>query len=280
MRNSIKRLSRRHQSSTTPRSWAERVWAAAETKWLIRDGQDNFYTDHVVIPNLIHCIQQLCMPGFIELIDIGAGDGYCTEHLVAGMIKADFSPSRVFLLDRSQIQLEIATKRSNLSEAVPIWRDLNDYNWFTCLPPRNCQRVLVSVFAIQELPALEPLLIGLRALASQGDAVLLLTVAPKYSSILLRRGEILDPVMGSVYDDWHWRGLYPIDGAAGRLYLPHFHRTVDNYLHALNRHGFTCVGTHYLSVPTGRAANFVFSNTVYGRQIIGKHSSMILALRR
>jgi hypothetical protein len=269
-----------HESAVRARMWTERVWAEAEAKWLARDGQDSFYTDYVVVPGLVRGIQQLCTHGLVELVDIGCGDGYCTEHLVASMIRAGFSPSRIFLLDRSRTQLEIASDCARLNEAVSVRCDLNDYNWFTCLPPRDCQRILVSVFTVQELPALVPLVAGLGSLMSADDTALLLTVAPMYSASLLRRGQILEPISGSIHDDWRWRGLYPIDNAAGTAYLPHFQRTVDQYRRALCRHGLRCISTHYLVVPPGGAANSVFSNTVYGRQIIGVHSSVILAVRK
>jgi len=269
-----------YQSIADARCWAEKVWAEAEEKWLVRDGQHHFYTDYVVIPGLMHCIQRICSTNFIELVDIGCGDGYLTEHLVTKMLAAGIFASRVLLLDCSQIKLEIASGRSNLSNAMPIRCNLNDCNWFVDIPPYTCQRIFISVFSIQELPALDNLLFGLESIVSQHDIVLLLTVAPKYSELLLREGKILHHVQGTINDDWHWRGLYPIDGAAGRLYLPHFHRTVEDYLQSLNAYGFHNIGTCYLSVPNSQNANSFFSKTIYGRRIIGKQSSMILTIKK
>lgn len=262
------------------RKWTERVWAKAEAKWLARNGQDSFYSDHVVVPGLAQSIQQLCPPGPVELLDLGCGDGYATEGLVKKMIAVGLRPSRVFLLDRSEVQLEIACRRPGLMKAMPIPCDLNDCEWAAPVPPRRCRRIVVSTFAIQELPALTPLLSGLKVLTLPEDLILVLTVAPMFSASLLRRGEIREPVQGSVRDDWMWRGLYPIDGSGGRAYLPHFQRTIKAYRRILCKRVFQCVDTSYHAVPEGHAANRVFLDTVYGRDIVGVHSSVILALRR
>jgi len=259
--------------------WTERMWADAEPKWVARDGQDSFYRDYVVVPGLMRAIRRFVARDVVELLDLGCGDGYCTENLVASMRTAGFAPSRVLLLDRSTVQLQLAVRRRNLNGAKVIHTDLSDSGWFSLVPKRVSQRLLISVFVVQELPVLQPLLLGLRALMSNADVALLVTTAPEYSALLLRRRAILEPVKNPTDTDWHWRGLYPIDGAAGRLYLPHFQRTVMDYKRVISALGLRCIAADYLSVPDNRKATSVFSETIYGRHIVGIRSSVLLAIQ-
>ena len=258
--------------------WTEEVWANAESKWLARNGQDAYYRNHVVIPAIVRSIQGHITNSQYELVDIGCGDGYCTDHLISVLRQIDLSPKRILLVDRSDHQLEVAGRRQNLKIATKLKVDINRQDWFHQISTPTIPRIVICIFVTQELPELQPLFSGISSITSNFDAAYFITVAPSFSDHLKKQHAILDIVEGTTSNDWQWRGLYPIDGAAGRLYLPHFQRTIHDYKNTLLDSGFSQhFGVHYLSVPNSESAESVFSETVYKQDIIDTPSSVILS---
>ncbi len=264
---------------TSSESWAKQVWKDAEAKWIARNGQDSYYRDKVAIPGLLNNIIQLYEPGPIDLIDIGCGDGHFTDALVVNIANHGFQPSRIFLLDQSKKQLSIAIKRPHLNKAIKIECNLLDSDWSTRISLSNRRCLFISVFVIQELPSLQPFFIGLSRIMKSEDMAIFLTVAPSYSASLARRSSILSIVKGGQYDDWQWRGLYPIDSDAGIFYLPHFQRTTAYYKSHFSKHGIQCVRIDYRALAADEDAISLFSKTIYGKGIVGTRSSVILILK-
>lgn len=261
-------------------SWSDRVWEKAELKWIARDGQDRYYRDKVAIPGLLRSIITKCEPSAIELVDIGSGDGYCTDRLAAEIARVGFNTKNFFLLDRSVQQLNIAAKRSFLRGAVEIKCDFLDSNWSSNIPLGKHRRIFISTFVIQELQSLQPLLNGLAELMDDKDIAFFLTVAPSYSNNLVQKSLIRSKINGETKDDWRWRGLYPIDCPNGHFYLPHFQHTVRDYKNIFNNNGFRMVDASYLRVPVSSEANAVFSGTLYGKGIVGTRSSVIMTFKK
>jgi ubiquinone/menaquinone biosynthesis C-methylase UbiE len=265
---------------TSSEFWTKQVWKGAEAKWIARDGQDSYYRNKVAIPGLINNIIQLYEPGPIDLIDVGCGDGYLTDSLVVNIASRGLQPINIFLLDQSRKQLSIAVKRSHLNKAIKIDCNLLDSDWSTRIPISNRRRLIMSVFVVQELPSLQPFLTGLSRIMKSKDVSIFLTVAPSYSASLARRSIIRSIVKGDQYDDWQWRGLYPIDSDAGIFYLPHFQRTTAYYKWQFSRHGIQCVHIDYRALPVDEGAISLFSKTIYGKGIVGTKSSLILVFKK
>ncbi len=265
---------------TSSESWAKQVWKGAEAKWIARNRQDSYYRDKVAIPGLLNNISQFYEPGPIDLIDIGCGEGHFTDGLVVNIANHGFQPARIFLLDQSRKQLSIAVKRPRLNKAIKIDCNLLDSDWSTRIPLSKRRYLFMSVFVVQELPSLQPFLIGLSRIMKSEDMAIFLTVAPSYSASLARRSAILSIVKGGLYDDWQWRGLYPIDSDAGIFYLPHFQRTTAYYKSQFSKNDIQCVHIDYRALPADEGAISLFSKTIYGKGIVGTRSSVILVFKK
>lgn len=261
------------------RAWVRDLWELAESKWIARDGQDKYYREKVAIPGIIEAIEKTGNIGQFELIDIGSGDGLTTNHLIMSMVQNSLIPSKIVLIDRSKAQLKIASSQKELNKALIINSNLLDNKWVNMLPDPLHRRIFISMFLVQELPDLRPLLKGLNDVMTQKDIAIFLTVAPSYSSTLLQSGAILESQDGDVGNDWYWKGMYPIDGLRGRFYLPHYQRDLDDYKKQLIKYGFHCIYRKHLSVPVTREAHHIFRNTVYYNNIIGIPSSVVFAFQ-
>ena len=74
---------------------------------------------------------------------------------------------------------------AHLKNAHFCQRDLMDSNWSrVVLPTKGEQRLVLSLFVLQELPALEPVITGLAHILASDDIALILIVAPSYSAKL------------------------------------------------------------------------------------------------
>jgi hypothetical protein len=261
-------------------SWSKKVWTKAESKWMSRNGQDRVYRDLVAIPGLSASIMRSCDPTSIELIDLGCGDGYTTDKLASEFFACGFIVEGTLLLDRSLNLLDKATNRLCLHTAIKIECEMNKSGWARLLPPRIRKRIIISTFFIQELHSLQHFIKELAQVMIDDDVAFFLTVAPDYSSSLALNGAIRELEVKSGKEDWLWRGLYPIDSPEGIFYLPHFERSISDYVSAFQCNGLEVVDISYLSVPNTRSANELFVNTIYGADIIGKPSSVVITIKR
>ena len=86
------------------------MWEKAESAWISRDGQDNYYRNRVVLPALLEKLADLSIES-LNIIDIGSGDGYCINQLVHVLKRRDKGIIKITLVDRSESQLHVAITR-------------------------------------------------------------------------------------------------------------------------------------------------------------------------
>lgn len=261
-------------------SWVAQLWSQAEEAWLGRDGQDSYYRHKVVVPALVKELQQFTSRQQ-HIIDLGAGDGKFTAALLEVLNKIGFDIRSIHLLDRSSRQLRRALTNKRLNNAHTYRCEFADENWPALLADVKHPRTVLSIFVIQELSDLRCFGNALSRILGANSIVFIVTVAPTFSYLLLKKGNIklVDSEEYPEYRDWKWAGEYPIDGESGMLFLPHFHRTNEMICNCLNESGLEVVKKRYLAVPKIKEAKGVFSETVYGNLILRIPSSMLLVVR-
>lgn len=262
-----------------PYNWARQVWKIAESKWIRRKGQDQVYRNYVAIPGLLDAITQLCDPGQVDIIDLGSGDGYSTNAVVVELYRQHYRIDNIYLLDLSRRQLEIASKQTHLKGSEVIVCDFSSGAWCKKITNSNNRRIYISIFTIQELSRLDVFFNTLKRIIRKIDVCFLLTVDPTFSEILAKKNMIRSISKGACHEDWDWRGLYPIDGETGRFYLPHFQRKTGSLLMQLEKSGLNCVYKKHLKLPSIDEIVSIFSQTVYGFDILQNNSSLILGVQ-
>lgn len=113
------------------------------------------------------------------------------------------------------------------------------------------------------------------------DAYLVVVVTPEYCDKLRSEGKITfvhTNVEKGV--DWEWAGGYPIADEKKTFHLPHFQRSLDIYAKTAEDHGLKLESAQYLSVPNTEQSRSVFAKTVYGKDIVGVASSMLLTFKK
>jgi hypothetical protein len=260
-------------------TWCESLWREAEGAWLARSGQDHFYRRSVVVPALTTAMRRHTRFG--TMLDVGCGDGYTTQLVLRELHAAGDGPRSVCLIDRSTSQLEVASRRQLLTGAGIVSANLASGDWHGRIAAlRRGPTVIISTFVVQELPSLSGLLGGLASLLRAGDVALLLFVAPSYSAHLLDHQQIERVALSDGQVDWRWAGKYPISIGANVVYLPHFQRDLALIGAACQAHGLAVSACNTLSVPDTPQAREVFSSSVYGADIIGRPSSVLLSVSR
>ena len=272
-----------------PRRWARHLWDQAASTWLHRVGQDLVYRQHVVIPAVVDVLAPNDVP--IHWIDLGCGDGRCARDLLES---CSASPSRVdalTLVDWCPPFLEAA--RRAVSDFVPntecVVADLSEARWWRrvrdVLARNEGRRVAFGIFLIQDLARLGPLFEGLAVLLRRGEQAVLVLVHPDYAEHLRLRGGIrvverADALRTGEPVDWRWRGIYPIDVGGQVVNVPHFQRTLAQVRSELEARGFVVRAQRPLRVPDTPEMREVFRDTVYGVDIVGRDSSLLIVAER
>ena len=261
------------------RSWCERLWNNAESSWITRTGQDHYNRDEVILPALKGVLASEAR--FCGLVDIGCGDGYTTGALLDSLDNIHARPRDVLLLDLSKRQLGVALRRPSLAGAHAAIIDLETNPRSTQLSLPCHPTVFISVFVLQELPSLEPLLAMLADVLHPEDLGLCVTLAPSFSQRLADRGAItFETGHPKTALDWNWAGGFPVPVGGETVYLPHFQRDMKSIIDAYAAHGLTVTAVKDLCVPDSVEARRIFGGTVYGEDIIDQPSSVLLSVRK
>jgi hypothetical protein len=80
--------------------------------------------------------------------------------------------------------------------------------------------------------------------------------------------------------DWNWAGEFPVPVGGETVYLPHFQRDLQAIIEAHSAHGLAVNAVQELCVPDSVEARRIFDGTVYGEDIIGRPSSVLLSIRK
>lgn len=266
-------LDRGSDADASVLQWCQSLWSRAEERWIRRTGQDHYYRSSVVVPALRRHID--ARERYRSLIDLGAGDGHLTATLLNDLSPA-LHPDSLCLIDRSARQLECAKLNPLLSASTTIPADLTTNNWVDSINRLPSPRLLLSTFVLQELHSLDGIYANVASTLSADDTFIALVVAPSFSSDLQCNGKLKLFRVGNSGSDWTWCGSYPVSVDTGDILLPHFQRSASAYRRAGERHGLSLRQSTYLSVPDVPAARSVFSETVYGDEIIGVPSGLLL----
>jgi hypothetical protein len=259
--------------------WSERLWQQSEGLWIKRNGQDHFYREQVVLPALLQAINKSNQT-FKTLVDLGSGDGHVTNALLEGLHRQGKEISTVILVDRSQVQLEIALSLPFLKEAQAVESDLIADDWPGEVSQSTPPRIFLSVFVFQEIPSLDVFIERVSKAIGPTDIGLAVFVAPAYSDLLRQRGAIQVVEEGTSATEWEWAAMYPISIESKVIFLPHFQRSMEMYRGILEQHNLRMSPPVYLSVPDTPTSREIFGHTIYGQGIIGAKSSVLISFHK
>jgi hypothetical protein len=262
------------------RKWANKLWARAETAWIERNGQDEFYRQRVVVPALTRAILKIRSP-LLYLIDLGSGDGKSTSLIVEECLKENIYFEDICLIDRSDKQLGISRHMPHLAKSSTLFFNIGGSKPLV-IPESKLPRLLVSIFVIQELPELASFGMALSNVLRQNSNALIITVAPRFSQYLRQNGSIrIEDLSRYPSDrDWNWAGSYPIAGEGGRHYLPHFQRSLAQITKSLLAFRLRIIQKTYLQVPPTHQARQIYENSDYGQLILNVPSSLLLVVKK
>lgn len=260
------------------KTWSEQLWKVAENEWISRNGQDHFYRINVVIPSLKREISKV--PNLQSVIDLGCGDAYILYRLIERKIIAVNNIKDIVLIDRSGRFLKEAKSRMQVPSVQVIKADLDNETWVPPVKRTKPNRLFLSIFLIQEMPRLDRFILNLHEVFGQNDLGLFITVAPFFANLLVSTGKMHQERKSSTNSYFRWAASYPISNNSRTIYLPYFHRTKKEYEEVLNRYQMKVENHKYLSVPDSKAARNIFKNTLYGKDIINKHSSLLLIVKK
>lgn len=258
--------------------WCEKLWQKSGNQWIKRTGQDHYYRDRVVVPALLNAIGEQEIK---TLIDVGSGDGYTTNLLLKELEKKEHLPDTIILIDRSSEQLQKTRDVPLLREAKTIVSDISVEDWSKIVLKTEPPRLFLSTFVYQEIPKISFLFKTIAGAMNPGDLCLSVIVNPEYSTLLKSQGKVKfvsDSV--SEDDDWDWVGKYPIGIEDGTIYLPHFERKIETYGALAEDNGLIMQDPVFCGVPDTKQSREVFGDTVYGYEIIGVDSSILLSFTK
>jgi hypothetical protein len=260
--------------------WCEQLWRRGEDAWIKRDGQDHYYREKVVLPNLAREVEKLPYD-YKTLIDLGSGDGHTTNLFVKEMTLRQRSTETVLLIDRSAVQLNRSLQQPFLGNAHLINQDLVKGGWVGDVSRFPSPRIFLSIFVFQELPCVGELFAKLFYVMDSADICFAVFVDPGYSSWLSERGSVkIVENNHSSAREWEWAAKYPISIESKILFLPHFQRSLDTYRMLAVQNGLLVGDPVQLVVPDSPSSREVFADTVYGNDIIGRSSSVLISLRK
>ncbi len=228
-------------------SWVENVWQDVSSRWSARSGQDKSYRWHVIHPALVRILKKLYPKRHLRILDLGCGDGVLlddpdTVELFSGdgrYLGVDISPELLEKARGHHHEENVSFLQGNLSDH-DLARRILDREIFDREKEWDCT---LSIFAVQEIPDIESFMDNLSKLLDKCSRAVILTVHPDFAEWLERTGiiQVVNELNGfneNMKPQWRWVGLYPIvDEPDETFYLPHFHRTLEDYRSLMKKHG-------------------------------------------
>ena len=224
-------------------SWAASLWSAALTRWTVREGQDKSFRQHVVHPVILSVLGGHFPGKKLRILDLGCGDGILLEDQRVAELMED---GGAYLgIDSSEKLITHARNRHTAVRDCFLRGNLSDPSLTEVILSRgSAWDCAMSVFVIQEMPDIMPLLNTLSNVLPPGALAVFVTVHPEFAQWLagegrMKKEENLEGDAGLSEIRWRWAGYYPIvDEPLEAFYLPYFHRSVDDYGNLLSKSGF------------------------------------------
>ncbi len=224
-------------------SWASSLWREALPRWSGRSGQDKNYRKHVVHPALLSLLRKNFPEGGIRILELGCGDGvFLDDTGLKALIDNGGSYSGI---DISSKLIEKARLKHTAENIVFLRGSLTDTGLVDSIASRkeswNC---VLSVFAVQEMPDIESMMINLSKLLPGRVLSIFVTVHPDFGEWLMHEGRMRkeEELTGGIEQgelQWRWAGYYPIvDEPLEAFYLPYFHRSIEDYRSIFAKYGF------------------------------------------
>ncbi len=229
--------------------WAASLWRETLSRWSGRSGQDKNYRQNVINPAVLSLLHERFPDQGIRILELGCGDGVLLND-----------PKWRELVDNGGAYLGIdisaeligKARHNHIGENIDfIIENLADPTLAVSIVSRNeSWDCVLSIFMLQEIPNLEPVLGNLDRIMSGGCPAVLIAVHPDFADWLMkeermRKVDYYNDVAAqkgieSGEDPWRWAGYYPIvDEPLEVFYLPYFHRSLSDYRSLMDKFGFT-----------------------------------------
>ncbi|MFC1551053.1 class I SAM-dependent methyltransferase [Candidatus Latescibacterota bacterium] len=273
--------------------WVRSVWDDAVPRWSVREGQDKSYREHVIFPALETILDLRFRSGGLRMLDLGCGDGIFLENPAHMNL---LTGERAYLgIDVSGELLARAEKRHSADSIDFMEGDLSDRGLADRINNTgidwNCA---LSVFAVQEIPDIDPVIRTIADTIRSGAYVVIVTVHPGFAEWLLEAGKMrrAEAISGGNDPDaslFRWAGYYPIvDEPNESFYLPYFHRTIEDYENSLIEHGILpseimeLPGKNDLAALAGKGISPFkeFEHNDYWPNICEQPSSLVIIARK
>lgn len=236
-------------------AWVQSVWQNAQSNWAGREGQDRAYRVHVIIPAVCRLLAGYFPGKNIGILELGCGDGALLESNDFQRLFGD--EGFYHGIDIAEPLLESARKKHTARNVTFQHGNIADPSLPDTVQSRYTKAdAVVSVFMIQEVPNLDVYMRNLSRLTLPGALAVTVSVHPDFADWLASEDRLpIEKKLGGDSEftafQWRWAGLYPIvEEVNGTFYLPHFHRTTEDYKMYLKRYGFSIERIIDLPEPT------------------------------
>ena len=257
-------------------NWCIGLWRKAQIEWINRKGQDYYYRDYVVIPAVMKHLHDC--PPIATIIDLGCGDGYTLEAILNNNNSPFNGTTRIVLVDRSISLLNTAKNRFKKNSLKAIHCDLHSIKWLSHVINASTPKLLLCAFVLQEMPSLKDFLRLVNKALGRLDIFVAIVVDPDYAISLSGIHCQMNKIGRKELEgkDWEWASVYPISTNSHTIYLPYFHRSLEDYKKIFEINGLVLNTMEALSVPNTPAAHKIYQKTVYTEAIIEISSSQLL----